>query len=417
MPDALTPDIALGYVTSLLQALKPFSYFAWVAAGALLFWLLPVGRRPFAVLPISLAITLLGEGRPWLLPAIAALVFIGVYAAVRARWSTRFVVAGVIGLYAGLHFLFGLITFTDALASLALTPDYVLFTLGLPVAFSFFRLISFAVDAPKLAPGELPGLYDYLTWMFFFPTFAHVPFIKHGPFLSQLAALPARPSDFELGRGARRIAQALLKGILAGLMYAVMYPASVLLDPFAHPTWQVAAAIPWMALIFYVGFSGYADLSVGVGHLFGLTLPESFAPLGKLLRTTRARDFWRNWNLTTAAWLGEYVYAPLGGFRRHPLRNTMLTMILCGLWHSVSVLGLAWGAGLGGMMVVEHWLAKARLRQASPPVWQSGRAFKTLGAALMFGLIALINLAITPFAYTAQNVGGLVNVFVRLVAP
>lgn len=92
-------------------------------------------------------------------------------------------------------------------------------------------------------------------------------------------------------------------------------------------------------------------------------------------------------------------------------------MILCGLWHSVSVLGIAWGAGLGGMMVVEHWLAKARLRQTAPPAWQSGRAFKTLGAALMFVLIALINLAITPFAYTAQNVGGLVNVFVRLVAP
>ncbi|MEO6061263.1 MAG: hypothetical protein ABIQ99_04920, partial [Thermoflexales bacterium] len=62
MPDALTPDIALGYVTSLLQALKPFSYFAWTAAGALIFWLLPVGRRRYAVLPISLAITLLGEG-------------------------------------------------------------------------------------------------------------------------------------------------------------------------------------------------------------------------------------------------------------------------------------------------------------------------------------------------------------------
>ena len=68
------------------------------------------------------------------------------------------VTLGVIGLYAGLHFLFGLITFTDVLAGLGLTPDYVLFTLGLPVAFSFFRLISFAVDAPKLAPGALPGI-------------------------------------------------------------------------------------------------------------------------------------------------------------------------------------------------------------------------------------------------------------------
>ena len=48
MPDGLTPDIALGYVTSLMQALKPFSYFAWVAAGALLFWFLPVGRRRYA---------------------------------------------------------------------------------------------------------------------------------------------------------------------------------------------------------------------------------------------------------------------------------------------------------------------------------------------------------------------------------
>ena len=177
MPDALTPDIALGYATSLLQALKPFSYFAWVAAGALLFWFLPVGRRRYALLPISLAITLLGEGRPWLLPAIAALVFVLAYSAVRARWSTRFIVAGIVGLYAGLHFLFGLITFTDVLAELGLSPDYVLFTLGLPVAFSFFRLISFAVDAPKLAAGELAGLWEYVNCMFLFPTFAHVPFI------------------------------------------------------------------------------------------------------------------------------------------------------------------------------------------------------------------------------------------------
>lgn len=413
--------MSIDVVPALLAALKPFSYYAWLAAGALVFWLIPQQRRRQAALPISLAILLLGEGRPWMLPAVATLIFIAVYAITRARVRagrpTTLVVAGVVGLYASLHFLFGLITFTDVLAALALTPDYVLFTLGLPVAFSFLRLISFAVDAPKLAPAEMPGLYDFLTWMLFFPTFVHVPFIKHGPFLSQFDDLPLRPSRAHLGPAIRRIGQALVKGALAGVMLSLLWPAGVLLDPFAHPVWRVALSIVWAASTFYVGFSGYADLSVGAGHLFGLTLPESFAPLGKLLRTTRVRDFWRNWNLTTAAWLVEYVYTPLGGFRRHPLRNTVLTMIICGLWHSVSVLGLAWGAGLGGMMIVEHWLTRARMRRAAPPAWVNSAVIKSLGAAGIFLVIAVINLAITPFAYTAQNVGGLALVFARLAQP
>lgn len=405
----------------LLQALKPYSYYGWLMGCAAAYWALPRPIRPRAVLPLSLAILLLGEGRPWLLVALVALAAALVYGAtrllVRAGRPTTPVVAAIIALYAGLHFLFGLITFTDTLADLALTPDYVLFTLGLPIAFSFFRLVSFAVDAPRLAARETPGLGDYLTWMLFFPTFVHVPFIKHGPFLTQLRAVGARLSRAHLLQAGKRIGQALAKGALAGVMYAVMWPPGVLLDPFAHPAWRVALAIPWMALSFYIGFSGYADLSVGVGHLFGLTLPESFAPVGKLLRTTRARDFWRNWNLTTAAWLVEYVYTPLGGFRRHPARNTMLTMVVCGLWHSVSAAGVLWGAALGGMMVLEHWIARDRIRGSGGPAWLAHPALKPLGAAGMFLAFSIINLAITPFAYSAQNLGGLARVFARLVVP
>ena len=114
--------MSLDVVPALLAALKPFSYYAWLAAGALVFWLIPQQRRRQAALPISLAILLLGEGRPWLLPAVATLIFIAVYAITRARVRagrpTTLVVAGVVGLYASLHFLFGLITFTDVLAAL-----------------------------------------------------------------------------------------------------------------------------------------------------------------------------------------------------------------------------------------------------------------------------------------------------------
>jgi D-alanyl-lipoteichoic acid acyltransferase DltB (MBOAT superfamily) len=87
----------------------------------------------------------------------------------------------------------------------------------------------------------------------------------------------------------------------------------------------------------------------------------------------------------------------LGGFRRHPLRNVMLTMTACGLWHSVSVFGTAWGAGLGLLLLIEHGWNRMRIRHGWPEIPAPVR-----GIAILCG-VALVNLALTPYGYAAQT--------------
>jgi D-alanyl-lipoteichoic acid acyltransferase DltB (MBOAT superfamily) len=91
------------------------------------------------------------------------------------------------------------------------------------------------------------------------------------------------------------------------------------------------------------------------------------------------------------------VFTPLGGFRHRPLRNVMLTMIACGLWHSVSVFGAAWGAGLGLMLLIEHGWNRMRIRRGWPEIPRPARA-----VAILCG-VSLVNLLLTPYGYAAQT--------------
>lgn len=405
-----------------LQALVSFRTLGAIAACAAVWWLLPARARRLALIPLSLIVLLAGYERPILLPVAAAVVAGAVYGAVRAGVDRRVIVGGLIALYAGLHGLLGLMINTTLLDWTGLTPSYVVPTIGLTTAFTLLRLVHFAVDFGRGGKaGIAPPLLDYLSWCLFFPTFVHLPFVKVQAFCEALAGQPARPAPGALAQGARRIGQALLKGVLAAVILAVFQPYAALLGPVTVAPPQLMAAVCLAAAAYYLGFSGFADISVGVGRWFGFALPETFAPFHDLVRTRRVRDFWRNWNLTTAAWLVEYVYQPLGGFRRHPLRNTMLTMMWCGLWHSFGPLGLAWGAGLGGMMLAEHGLNRWRIRR--------GRAWPELPAriqalarpvqhamagAIIFVCIAVVNLCLTPFAYMVDGASGLARVLLRL---
>lgn len=419
-----TLDLIVHNALAALQALVTFRTLGVVAASAAVWWLLPIRARRYALIPLSLAVLLLGYERTALLPVAVAVVAGVVHVVVRAGLDRRVIVGGLVALYAALHGALAVMINTPLLDWTGLTPGYVVPTIGLTAAFTFLRLAHFAVDfgrGGKAVSQAPPPAWDYLTWCLFFPTFVHLPFVKVQVFRDGLAAQPARPGLAALAHGARRVGQALLKGAIAAAILTVFQPYAALLDPAAATPPGLMAAVCLAAAAYYFGFSGFADLSVGVGRWFGFSLPETFAPFGVLVRTRRVRDFWRNWNLTTAAWLVEYVYQPLGGFRRHPLRNTMLTMIWCGLWHSFGPLGLAWGAGLGAMMVVEHWLNRWRIRRggAWAPISPAIRPLaqpvqKAATGALIFACIALINLCLTPFAYMAGGLAGLARVLLRL---
>ena len=390
---------AWAYAAAALQVLVSFRTLTAIGLGALAYWLTPYACRRPALIAISVAIVLLGYQRPLILVGVTALVCGLVYAAVRAGCPRRVLVVALVALYAALHGLFGLLTFTSWLDWSGLTPEYVLPTIGLTTAFTFLRLVHFSVDygRPAQPPQPTPDLLTFSAWCLFFPTFVHLPLIRYPAWAGQFACLPRWPAQRDLGLGAYRIGQGLFKGALLAIAFVTLNPNAILLSPAGRGAGELFAATILSALLYYLGFSAFMDLGIGAARLFGIVLPENFAPVRQMIRINRMRDFWRHWNITTTRWLNDYVYQPLGGHRRHPVRNVMLTMIACGLWHSVSLPGAAWGLGLGLLLVLEHAWNRQRIRRGWPDLPPA------LRSALLICALALVNLALTPYGYTAQT--------------
>ena len=396
-------DTVLFYAPYALQALVPFRVLVAIAVGTIAYWLVPHRWRGSALIAISIGVVLMGYERPALLVIGIALVCALVYWAVQQGVPRKPLIIGIIALYGLAHFAFGLITFTSWLNFTGLTADYVLPTIGLTSAFTFLRMIHFTVDFSSPHPQPLPGgersqtLLTFAAWCLFFPTFVHLPLIRYQAWAQQFENLPDQPT-WEFARaGVSRIAQGIVKGVFIAVVFATLNPTNVLLTPAGRTFIELFFAVIISAITYYIGFSAYMDIGIGAARLFGIVLPENFAPVLKMIRINRMRDFWRSWNITTTQWLNDYVFTPLGGHRKHPVRNVLLTMTVCGLWHSISIFGVAWGFGLGMLLLIEHFWNRMRIRRNWPEVPPH------LRAVLLMGGVALVNLSLTPYGYTAAS--------------
>lgn len=393
-------DEVWSYASRILQVLVSFDVLAAIGLGAVVYWAMPYRYRRYLLIPISLAVVLLGYQRPVMLVVVTAAVCSMTYIAVCRGVPRRWIIIAIVGLYGTLHLLFGLLTFTPWLDWSGLTPEYVLPTIGLTVAFTLLRLIHFAVDyggADPTARAPAPHPLTFAAWCLFFPTFVHLPLIRYADWSQQFDALPTGLTAERWRAGIRRIGQALLKGAIVALMYAALNPTGALLAPAGRSFAELFLAAIASAVSYYIGFSAFVDLGIGAAGLYGITLPENFAPALKMIRINRMRDFWRNWNITVTRWLNDYVYQPLGGHQRHAVRNVLLTMTACGLWHSVSLFGAAWGFGLGLLLLIEHVWNRGRIRHGWPEIPSLVRNLALLCA------LSLVNLLLTPYGYTAQT--------------
>ena len=150
------------------------------------------------------------------------------------------------------------------------------------------------------------------------------------------------------------------KVLLADTIAAVIDPA------FARYA-ELSTVSAWLCLLsyayqLYFDFSGYSDMAVGLGYLFGLRLPQNF---DSPYRATDIADFWRRWHISLSAFFRDYVYIPLGGNRGSRLltsRNLLVTMVLCGLWHGANWTFVLWGGYHGLLLVLHHRISGAWAR-------------------------------------------------------
>jgi alginate O-acetyltransferase complex protein AlgI len=128
---------------------------------------------------------------------------------------------------------------------------------------------------------------------------------------------------------------------------------------FNGPSGQLTMAAAWIGALAYTlqiffDFSGYSDMAIGLGRALGFRFPENFDQPYRSLSIT---EFWRRWHMTLSRWFRDYVYIPLGGNRRGPVRtyfNLVIVFFLCGLWHGAAYTFVVWGLYHGALLVVER---------------------------------------------------------------
>jgi alginate O-acetyltransferase complex protein AlgI len=285
-------------------------------------------------------------------------------------------------------------------ASQILGEDYHLATIVLPLAISFFTFqqIAFLADAHKGAIKDL-SLLHYCLFVTFFPQLIAGPIVHHSYVLPQFA----RAENFS--PKARNLVLGLSIFSL-GLMKKVLFADSVAV--YATPVFSAAEAgasltfmNAWLGAVayttqIYFDFSGYSDMAIGLSRMFGISLPLNFSSPYK---SRNIIEFWRRWHITLSQFLRDYLYYPLGGNRRGPVRryvNLMVVMTLGGLWHGAGWTFFIWGALHGFYLLVNHgWRA-----------FRGDRRSDSALAHLASGALTFIAVAVALVPFRSETFGG-----------
>lgn len=242
--------------------------------------------------------------------------------------------------------------------------------LPLGISFFVFQKISYLIDLRR-GDRHIYGFLDFCMFVVFFPQLIAGPLVRHNEIIGQFDARPDRPEMWEnLSRGCILFLIGVTKKV------ALADTLAMLADPLFHAAQSnpLGAMQAWLAaagytLQIYFDFSGYSDMAIGLGLMFGLRLPFNFnAPY----RAVSVRDFWRRWHMTLSRFLRDYLYIPLGGNRGGEARqavNVIATMLLGGLWHGANWTFVAWGGLHGIALAVNHVWARHGVRLPSGLAW------------------------------------------------
>ncbi len=240
--------------------------------------------------------------------------------------------------------------------------------LPLGISFYTFQTLSYTIDVYRRRMDPWPSFLDFALYVAFFPQLIAGPIVRAGDFLPQCRK-PKRISGEQLGRGLAFVVLGLfMKVVLADSLFAPV------VNRVYAPDVPRTASDAWVASAGFVGqlycdFSGYSTCAVGLGLCLGFMLPANFRfPLAM----QSVSDFWSRWHITLTRWLHDYVFVPLGGYRRRRGRvafNLIVTLVLCGVWHGATWNFLLFGLLNGIFLVVQLGLRRSRLRRLA--VWKS----------------------------------------------
>jgi D-alanyl-lipoteichoic acid acyltransferase DltB (MBOAT superfamily) len=251
----------------------------------------------------------------------------------------------------------------------------------LGISYITFQFIAYLVDVYKKQKPDT-RFSNFTIFISFFPKIIAGPILRYSDLNWQLKKLGRSKINWTL----LRIGVVLF---IIGLAKKVLLADS--LEPYVATIFSDAESgqklnwiIGWagtlaFTLQIYFDFSGYSDMAVGLGLLFGLRLPENFDSPYKALSIT---EFWRRWHMTLSSFLKDYIYIPLGGNKRGEIRrhfNVFVTMLVCGIWHGAGWNFIIWG-GIHGIFIIVNNIWK-QFRGNFP---KANPTFRYISALLTF---------------------------------
>lgn len=226
----------------------------------------------------------------------------------------------------------------------------------LPIGISFFTFqgMSYVIDVYQKNAGVQKNILKLGLYVALFPQLIAGPIVRYSNIEKQLNERSHNVDDFALGIRIFTIGLAK-KAIIAN-------SAAITVDAiFELPPWQNEPIVAWLGLVFYAfqlyfDFSGYSDMAVGIGRMFGFQFPRNF---NYPYISCSASEFWRRWHISLSGWFRDYVYIPLGGNRKGNVYLHLLCVFgLTGIWHGASWNFVLWGLYWGFIVVIEKFLTR-----------------------------------------------------------
>ena len=330
--------------------------FAFLPLVLAFYFLLPKSWRNGVLLAFSLLFYAWGEPvYVFLMIAAAAVNYLGALMLVRFEKIKKIIAALTVAIDLGLLIFFKYTGFIlenlDQLFGISAEPWKLLMPIG--ISFYIFQSISYLVDVYRKDIEPQRNFFKLLLFISCFPQMIAGPIIKYHDVVSYLDKREEKFADFVYGL--KRFILGLSKKMLIANVLGMVADRVFEGSGVHYPVWMNYAGVLAYTFQIYYDFSGYSDMAIGLGALFGFKFMENF---NYPYISGSVTEFWRRWHISLSTWFREYLYIPLGGNRVPPWRNTLNLLIVflaTGIWHGASWNFVLWGLWHGSFIMIEKF--------------------------------------------------------------
>ncbi|HBA84294.1 MAG TPA: membrane-bound O-acyltransferase family protein [Verrucomicrobia bacterium] len=284
--------------------------------------------------------------------------------------------------FAGLGRLFGFET--------TWTPMHFLLPVG--ISFYTFQTMSYAIEVYRRQIKADRDFVSFALFVSFFPQLVAGPIERASHLLPQLMVRQKVTMD-DISYGLTRILFGLFRKLVIADRFAIMTD-HVFAAPDSYSTFTVWLGVLCFGIQIYHDFAGYSDIAIGSARLFGINIMENFR---RPMLSKSLADFWNRWHISLTSWFRDYLFTPLGGFRRGGVRaivNGSIVLTVCGLWHGASWHFVLWGVYHAVLMSLYYIWKFVQKRMG----WRrkKGQRSYGLGPSMLFTYL-LVNLSLVFF--------------------